>query len=126
MAARQKTCMICGLSDGHTLMDCPYRCEFCGVSVKNCECHDSSIVSSVLALETPEKEGTRTETSTSTPAPPQAAREKRKGSTDDWCGTSNKIGQKRPEKTVPEKKFKEAKNDLQAAMKQWKKIGRTQ
>ena len=84
MAARQKTCMICGSSDGHTLMDCPYRCEFCGVSVKNCECHDSSIVSSVLALETPEKEGRRTETSTSTPAPPQAAREKRKGSTDDW------------------------------------------
>ena len=51
---------------------------------ENCECHDSSIVSSVLALETPEKEGRRTETSTSTPAPPQAAREKRKGSTDDW------------------------------------------
>ena len=84
MAARQKTCMICGLWDGHTLMDCPYRCEFCGVSVKNCECHDASIVSSVLALETPEKEDRRTETSTSTPAPPQAAREKRKGSTDDW------------------------------------------
>lgn len=60
--------MICSLSDGHTLMGCPYRCQFCGVSVNNCECHDSSIVSSVLALETPEKEGRRTETSTSTQA----------------------------------------------------------
>ncbi|PFX17755.1 hypothetical protein AWC38_SpisGene17912 [Stylophora pistillata] len=37
------------------------------------------------------------------------------------CGTSNKSGQKRPEKTVPEKIFKEAKNDLQAAMKQLKR-----
>ena len=84
MASQTKTCMICGLSDGHTLMDCPYRCEFCGVSVNYCECHDSSIVNSVLALETPEKADRSTETSTSKPAPPQAAREKRKGSNDEW------------------------------------------
>ena len=57
MSGRQKTCMICGLRDGHTLIDCPYRCEFCGNSVNICECRDSSLVSGLLDSETPVKDG---------------------------------------------------------------------
>lgn len=41
-SSRKKTCKICGLSDGHTLIDCPFKCTFCGKSVKSCACHDSS------------------------------------------------------------------------------------
>ena len=47
--------MVCGLSDGHTLIDCPNRCEFCGEAVNRCDCLNNSIVSGVLASETPGK-----------------------------------------------------------------------
>ena len=47
--------MVCGLSDGHTLIDCPNRCEFCGEAVNSCDCLNNSIVGGVLASETPEK-----------------------------------------------------------------------
>lgn len=46
-----------GLSDGHTLTDCPYRCEFCGNLVNICECPDSSLVSGLLDSENPVKDG---------------------------------------------------------------------
>ena len=55
MTGRVKKCMICGLSDGHTLIDCPYRCHFCGESVNVCDCVNSSLVDGVLASETPDK-----------------------------------------------------------------------
>lgn len=54
-AGRVKKCMVCGLSDGHTLIDCPYRCDFCGESVNVCNCVNSSLVDGVLASETPDK-----------------------------------------------------------------------
>ena len=47
--------MVCGLSDGHTLINCPNRCEFCGKEVNRCDCLNNSTVSGVLASETPEK-----------------------------------------------------------------------
>ena len=47
--------MVCGLSDGHMLIDCLNRCEFCGEAVNSCDCLNNSIVSGVLASETPEK-----------------------------------------------------------------------
>ncbi|KAJ7386062.1 hypothetical protein OS493_012396 [Desmophyllum pertusum] len=49
--ARQKTCMICGIH-GHTLIDCPYRCNFCGESSEACHCLDSSLVKRVIEAET--------------------------------------------------------------------------
>ena len=52
---RSRKCMVCGLSDGHMLIDCPNRCEFCGEAVNRCDCPNNSIVSGVLASETPEK-----------------------------------------------------------------------
>ena len=52
---RLRKCMVCGLSDGHTLIDCPNRCEFCGQAVDRCDCINNSIVSGVLASETPEE-----------------------------------------------------------------------
>lgn len=45
--SRKRTCMICGLSDGHTLINCPYKCTFCGESVKSCACQDSSLVEDI-------------------------------------------------------------------------------
>ena len=54
MASRRgKKCMVCGLS--HTLIDCPYQCDFCGESVNVCNCVNSSLVDGVLASETPDK-----------------------------------------------------------------------
>ena len=38
------------------LIDCPFRCNFCGESVNVCNCVNSSLVDVVLASETPEKE----------------------------------------------------------------------
>ena len=52
---RSRKCMVCGLSDGHTLIDCPHRYEFCGKAVNSCDCFNNTIVSGVLASETPEK-----------------------------------------------------------------------
>ena len=48
--------MICGLMDGHTLINCPYKCTFCGDSVQQCDCLNSSLASGVMASETPEKD----------------------------------------------------------------------
>ena len=45
--SRKRTCKICGLSDGHTLIDCPFKCTFCGKSVKSCACQDSSLVEEI-------------------------------------------------------------------------------
>ena len=45
--SRKRTCTICGLSDGHTLIDCPFKCTFCGKSVKSCVCQDSSLVEEI-------------------------------------------------------------------------------
>lgn len=45
--SRKRTCKICGLSDGHTLIDCPFKCTFCGKSVKSCICQDSSLVEEI-------------------------------------------------------------------------------
>ena len=56
MAARLRRCMICGLSDGHTLIDCPYKCKFCAESVQVCNRANSSLVDSILDAETPEKD----------------------------------------------------------------------
>ena len=53
-ATRIKTCMVCGLTDGHTLIDCPLKCDFCENSVKSCGCFDSSLVGAVVASENPE------------------------------------------------------------------------
>lgn len=55
ISATVKKCMICGLFDGHTLIDCPYRCHFCGELVKVCDCGNSSLFDGVLASETPDK-----------------------------------------------------------------------
>ena len=54
-SARKKTCMICGLTDGHTLINCPYKCVFCGNCNKDCDCINSSLADKVLDSETPEK-----------------------------------------------------------------------
>ena len=53
---RKKICKICGLTDGHTLINCPYKCSFCGNSVQRCDCLNSSLASGVMAFETPEKD----------------------------------------------------------------------
>ena len=45
--SRKRTCKICGLSDGHTLIDCPFKCTFCGKSIKSCACQDSSLVEEI-------------------------------------------------------------------------------
>lgn len=45
--SRRRTCKICGLSDGHTLIDCPFKCTFCGKSAKSCACQDSSLVEEI-------------------------------------------------------------------------------
>lgn len=52
---RLRKCMVCGLSDGHTLINCPNKCTFCGEAVNRCACLNNSLVSGVLASETPEK-----------------------------------------------------------------------
>ena len=54
---RKKTCVVCGLTDGHTLIDCPFKCDFCGQSVKQCGCLDSSLVRGVVASEADEEPG---------------------------------------------------------------------
>lgn len=43
--------MVCGLTDDHTLIDCPFKCDFCGDSVKECGCLNSSLVRGVVASE---------------------------------------------------------------------------
>ena len=51
--------MVCGF-DSHTLIDYPNRCRFCGDAIDTCECINSSLVSGVMAFETPpEKERTK-------------------------------------------------------------------
>lgn len=55
MAGKLKKCMVCGLSDGHTLIDCPFRCNFCGESVNVCDCVNSSLIGKILDSETPDK-----------------------------------------------------------------------
>lgn len=55
-STRKKTCMICGLTDGHTLINCPYKCGFCGSSSKDCDCINSSLAEKVMDSETPEKD----------------------------------------------------------------------
>ena len=48
--------MICGLTDGHTLINCPYICDFCGSCNKDCDCINSSLADKVMMdSETPEK-----------------------------------------------------------------------
>ena len=47
--------MVCGLSDRHTLIDCPNRCEFCGQAITLCDCINNSMVSGVVESEKPEK-----------------------------------------------------------------------
>lgn len=54
-AGRVKKCMVCGLSIGHTLIDYPYQCDFCGESVNVCNCVNSSLIDGVFASETPDK-----------------------------------------------------------------------
>lgn len=49
--------MVCGLTDGHTLIDCPFKCDFCGESVKQCGCLDSSLVRGVVASEADKVQG---------------------------------------------------------------------
>ena len=38
------------------LIDCPFRCNFCGESVNVCNCINSSLVDVVLAFEIPAEE----------------------------------------------------------------------
>lgn len=47
--------MICGLMDGHTLIDCPYKCHFCAGCSNDCNCINSSLADIVMDSETPEK-----------------------------------------------------------------------
>ena len=49
--------MVCGLTNGHTLIDCPFKCDFCGEWVKQCGCLDSSLVREVVASEADEMLG---------------------------------------------------------------------
>lgn len=75
--SRKKKCRICGLADGHTLINCPNKCKFCGDSITRCNCLDSSLVRGVMDSETPEKKSADMMPSTS----------KRKAETvdlDDW------------------------------------------
>jgi len=64
-ASRKKNCRICGLSDGHTLINCPNKCSFCGDLITRCQCLDSSVVRGVLDTETPEKKSADKAPSTS-------------------------------------------------------------
>ena len=57
-STRKKTCMICGLTDGHTLITCPYKCGFCGSCNKSCDCINSSLADKVMDSETPVKSST--------------------------------------------------------------------
>ena len=54
-STRKKMCMISGLTNGHTLIGCPYKCGFCGSSSKDCNCINSSLAAKVMDSETPER-----------------------------------------------------------------------
>lgn len=63
--SRKKKCRLCGLADGHTLINCPNRCGFCGDSITRCLCQDSSLVRGVMDSETPKKKSVNKMPSTS-------------------------------------------------------------
>ena len=54
-AAYTRTFTVCGLTDGHTLIDCPNKFGFCGDSITRCQCLDSSLVRGVMDSETTRK-----------------------------------------------------------------------
>ena len=53
--SRTKKCRMCGLADGHTLINCPNKCMFCVDFIMHCQWLDSSLVRGVMDSETPEK-----------------------------------------------------------------------
>ena len=75
--------MICGLTDGHILINCPYKCTFCGDSVQRCDCLNSSLTSGVMASETPEKDCRKQGGDDSHPLKPGPSTSKRKAKDDD-------------------------------------------
>ena len=50
MASRNKTCTLCS-EEGHSLIDCPNMCNFCGDLWSQCDCNNSSLVETVKQLE---------------------------------------------------------------------------
>ena len=52
---QKKTCIICGMTDGHTLINCPYKCGFCESCSKDCDCINFSLADKVMDSEASEK-----------------------------------------------------------------------
>lgn len=51
MVGKLKKCMVCGLLDGYILINCLFRCNFCGELVNVCDCVNFSFVGKILDLE---------------------------------------------------------------------------